>query len=296
MKKSTKVTLIVSAVLMLVGGIVALICLLLEGSLDDVDFYPWMNKGVEIEIENDQIQDILEHSEDLETWDFAGEEIHSLELDIEAGTLYIQSGEDYMVAVENDRNDLRCHVKNGVLTVKETDSIHTLVNWNNVPTIILVIPEGTEMEMAHVTVGAGNVQVQSLQAEIVELDVDAGNVTCKELQVQECCRIDVDAGNVSVYSGQIEGGLEIDVDAGMVSYEGSLARDWKVDCDAGNVEMVLDGVMEDFDYDIEYDLGTVKIGNREFEGMSDQVRLSHGSQNRGQIQCNVGQVEIRFQK
>ena len=38
MKKSTKITLIIAIVLMVVGGTVALVCLLLGGDLDEVSY------------------------------------------------------------------------------------------------------------------------------------------------------------------------------------------------------------------------------------------------------------------
>ncbi|MBP3701543.1 MAG: hypothetical protein J6I64_06620, partial [Lachnospiraceae bacterium] len=177
MEKSTKITCIVAVVLMLVGGIVALVCMVLGGDLDDLKFY------IEIPFQNEQ-QDatdmaaMMDGAENWNTWDFAGEEIHSLDLDIEAGTLSLQQGESWQVLASNGRKGLRCEVKNGVLKIKETDSIYTLLDWsgNSTPHISVTIPgtamEESTLETIHVSVGAGSVQAKDLNAKYVEIDVD----------------------------------------------------------------------------------------------------------------------------
>ncbi len=296
MKKSTKTALIIALVLMLVGGIVALVCMVLGGDLDDLSFYI---RGPYIHVEETdraEQQALLLSDEEAETWTFDGQKIRSLDLDLEAGTLYLQNGDTYKVMVQNGRRGLRCEVKNGVLQLKETDSIHTLLDWsgNHTPTILVMIPESARLETVKVSVGAGNVQAQDLQTKSLDIDVDAGNFSCQQLEIQGRCQLDVDAGSVMIENGQIQGGLQVDVDAGMVSYAGSLEGDWKVDVDAGSVELTLAGVLEDYDYQIEYDLGNVYLDGREYSGMSDEISLDHDAPYRAQIQCDVGQVDVSF--
>ncbi|MBP3700540.1 MAG: hypothetical protein J6I64_01490, partial [Lachnospiraceae bacterium] len=81
---------------------------------------------------------------------------------------------------------------------------------------------------------------------------------------------------------------------GRVTYQGSLEGDWQVDCDAGNVKMELAASMDEYNYQVEYDLGTVRIGSQEFNGMSDQVSLFNDARYEAQIQCDVGLVDVSF--
>ncbi len=298
MKKSTKITLIVALVLMLVGGIVALVCMVLGGDLDDLSFHirgPYIQEQEET-VDGVDLSALLTSDDTVETWTFEGQEIHGLELDLEAGTLHLQNGDTYKVMVQNGRRGLRCEVKNGVLQLKETDSIYTLLDWsgNHTPTILVMIPESARLETVQVSVGAGNVQAQALQTKNLDIDVDAGNFSCQQLEIQGRCQIDVDAGSVMIEDGQIQGGLQVDVDAGMISYAGALESDWQVDVDAGSVELTLAGVLEDYDYQIEYELGNVYLDGQEYSGMSDEVYLDHDAQYRAQIQCDVGQVDVSF--
>jgi len=66
--------------------------------------------------------------------------------------------------------------------------------------------------------------------------------------------------------------------------------------DAGSVEMMLKGSLWDYNYQIEYDMGQVSLGNQEYSNMSDKVSLDHGAQYQAQIQCDVGQVKVNFSR
>jgi len=305
MKKSTKITLILALILILTGGIVALICMVLGADLDDLTFY--IDNPLKQEDNGADPYDpiyAMPGSETADTWTFDKEKIRALELDVEAGTLVIKTTPEDVcrVIVEHGRKGLRCEVKNGVLMIKENDSIHTLLDWDgdSTPQIAVVLPENLVkenlLESIQVTIGAGQVEASGLVSQKLDIDVDAGSFTGVDLAVSDFCEIDVDAGGVNIRGGQIQGGLDIDVDAGSVVYRGTLDCDWQVDCDAGSVEVALAESMADHNYRIEYNLGSVQVGSTEFEGMSDQAYLDNQAFHTAQIQCDVGQVKVSFSR
>ena len=302
MKKSTKITLILAAILMLTGGIMALVCMVLGADWDDLELY-LKNPFQQEEDWNDSF-DIIINSDNADTWTFDDERIVGLDLDIEAGTLMIQYSEDTIcrVIAENGRKGLRCKVKNGVLIIEEDDSIHTLVDWkgDETPYIVVTLPskvvEEELLQSVQISVGAGNVVAKSLVAKSVQMDVDAGAIACEGLWVRGHCDIDVDAGSVTIEKGHVEDGLQIDIDAGQVSYAGYLQCDWQVEVDAGSVTMDLDGSLMDHNYQIQYDLGQVQVGDKVYDGLSDTVNLKHGASHHAQIQCSMGQVNVSFSK
>lgn len=303
MKKSTKITLIVAVVLMLVGGIVALVCMVLGADLDDLTFY--IDNPLKQEDNGADPYDpiyAMPGSEAADTWTFDKEKIRALELDVEAGTLVIKTTPEDVcrVIVEHGRKGLRCQVKNGVLLIEENDSIYTLLDWSgdSTPGIVVVLSENLVkeniLESVQVSIGAGQVEVSGLAAQKLDIDVDAGNFQAEDLTVSGRCELDVDAGGVNIHGGQIQGGLYVDVDAGSVVYQGVLDCDWQVDCDAGSVAMDLTEMMTDHNYRVEYNMGTVQIGSTEFEGMSDQAYLDYQAPYLAQIQCDVGEVKVSF--
>ena len=305
MKKSTKITLILALILMLTGGIVALVCMVLGADLDDLTFY--VNNPLKQEDNGADPYDpiyAMPGSEVADTWTFDKEKIRALELDVEAGTLVIKTTPEdaCRVIVEHGRKGLRCEVKNGVLVIEENDSIYTLLDWSgdSTPRITVVLPENlveeNVLESVQVSIGAGQVEANGLAAQKLDIDVDAGNFHAVELTVSGRCEIDVDAGDVNIRGGQIQGGLNVDVDAGSVVYRGVLDCDWQVDCDAGSVEVALAESMADHNYRVEYNMGSVQIGSTEFEGMSDQAYLDNQAPHTAQIQCDVGQVKVSFSR
>lgn len=304
MKKSTKITLILAVILMLAGGIMALVCMVLGADWDDLELYlenPFKQEQANGSDPYDPLY-AMPGSKAADTWTFDNENIIGLDLDIEAGTLMIQYSEDNIcrVIVENGRKGIRCKVKKGILIIEEDDSIHTLLDWNDTPYIVVTLPskvvEEELLQSVQISVGAGNVVAKSLVSKSVQMDVDAGAITCEGLWVRGRCDIDVDAGSVTIEKGHVEDGLQIDIDAGQVSYGGYLQCDWQVEVDAGSVTMDLDGSLMDHNYQIQYDLGQVKVGDKVFEGLSDTVNLKHGASNYAQIQCNMGQINVSFSK
>ncbi len=306
MKKSTKITLILAVILMLTGGIVALVCMVLGADLDDLKFYIDIPFGQEQDYGADMDDPLgaMSGSEDADTWTFENQEIHALDLDVEAGSLVIQTvaADECQVTVENGRKGLRCEVKNGVLHIEENDSIHTLLDWSgdNTPRIVVALPENMMeeklLESIQVTIGAGQVEVKGLATKKLEIDVDAGSFIGQDLRVDGRCEIDVDAGSVNICGGQILGGLDMEVAAGSVVYRGELECAWEVNCDAGSVEVALAESMADHNYHIEYNLGKVQVGSSKFEGLSDETYLENKAPYLAQIQCNVGQVVVSFSR
>ena len=306
MKKSTKIILIVAVILMLTGGIVALVCMVLGADLDDLIFYVDIPYLLEWDNGADPEDPIYAApgSEGADIWTFEDQELHGLELDVEAGTLILQTAEvnACSVIVENGRNGLRCEVKNGVLHVEENDSIYTLLDWSgdHTPHIVVTLPEKwmeeKVLQSVQVTIGAGQVEATGLISKTLDIDVDAGSFIGVELVVDGRCEIDVDAGSVNIRGGQIQGGLDVDVDAGAVVYRGVLDCDWTVDCDAGSVEVALAESMEDHNYRIEYNLGSVHVGSSEYSGMSDKAYLDNKAPYLTEIQCDVGQVKVSFSR
>lgn len=304
MKKSTKITLIIAVILMLTGGIVALVCVLLGADFRRLDFYVENPFQEEQDSGTDPYDPLyaMPGSQGKKSWTWREEEIRELDLDIEAGTLYIQPGAQWHVSVTRGRKGLRCEAKNGVLTVKETDSLQTLLNCfgNRTPEIVVTFPESVltehSMKSARISVGAGEVQVRNLATGTLEIDVDAGSFTCVDLLVDKHCQIDVDAGSVNIRGGQIRDGLEIDVDAGSVVYRGELVCDWQVECDAGSVEIVLAESMDAHNYRVQCDMGSVQVGATEMEGMSVKKYLDNQASHLAEIQCNVGQVKVSFSR
>ena len=287
MKKSTKITLILAVILMLTGGIMALVCMVLGADWDDLELYlenPFKQEQANGSDPFDPLY-AMPGSKAADTWTFDNKSIFGLDLDIEAGTLVIQYSEDDKcnVIVENGRKGLRCEVKKGILTIEENDSIHTLLDWkgDETPYVVVTLPgkviEEGLLQSVQISVGAGNVVAKSLVSKSVQVDVDAGAFACEGLWVRGHCDIDVDAGSVTIENGCVEEGLQIDIDAGQISYGGVLQCDWQVEVDAGSVTMDLDGSMMDHNYQIQYDLGQVQVGDKVFEGLSDTVNLKHGA-------------------
>lgn len=94
----------------------------------------------------------------------------------------------------------------------------------------------------------------------IDIEVDAGNVTCSGLRVSEL-NIDLDAGNALVEKCMV-GTAAFDVDAGNVEISGSQFGQMRGEVDAGNVTCLLTGSPLDYSMNLNVDLGSIMINGK----------------------------------
>lgn len=325
MKKWIKATIIAAVVLVLIGGIMTIICLTLGARWDDASVRiripgtgHYQHESADLPDRDTELSD-----GDGKVWTPDSGKIRSLELSVDMGEMYVQEGDEYRVEVQNPRDTMRCEVRNGVLIVDEEEGFHFFslgsleLGVNGIraelPIITVTVPEGTVFERLEVSVGAGIIEAESLEAESAQIDVDAGSFVCGDLRVNGKCQFDVDAGSAEVDGGCCgknldldvdAGGLTLlnfdsaavtmDVDAGSIEYSGTIRGSWTADCDVGSITMELDAAEKDYNYAVDSDMGSVQIGSREFSGMSASQDIRNGAEYTAKIDCDMGSVEVIF--
>ena len=139
---------------------------------------------------------------------------------------------------------------------------------------VLVIPKGYEFNEVEIQVGAGVLEAESLTAR--ELDLEGG------------------AGAISINSGKVQE-LDIDVQAGSVVYSGEVGSSLIADCQAGGVELSLKGEPEDFNYELDVNMGSIQIGGQEYSGIEkEKTLISDSAVKKADLHCDVGSIEITF--
>lgn len=69
-----------------------------------------------------------------------------------------------------------------------------------------------------------------------------------------------------------------------------------LDVDAGAVEMTLAGSMKDYNYNMNINAGSVKIGSNEFAGWNYRQKLQHDEAEKEiRLDCDAGRIELKFE-
>ena len=102
------------------------------------------------------------------------------------------------------------------------------------------------------------------------------------------------AGAISINSGKVQE-LDIDVQAGSVVYSGEVGSSLIADCQAGGVELSLKGEPEDFNYELDVNMGSIQIGGQEYSGIEkEKTLISDSAVKKADLHCDVGSIEITF--
>lgn len=118
----------------------------------------------------------------------------------------------------------------------------------------ILIPKDVQIVDLGVELGAGNLELDGIDATNVNIDCGAGNVN-----------------STGTFSGNID-----------------------VDCGMGNVSMYLAGSKADYNFDIDYAMGAINLGGDTSGSIGGEYSIDNGSDKEVDIDCAMGNVDILF--
>lgn len=218
---------------------------------------------------------------------FSGEGI--LELDIEVGGCKFSMEEsadgDFHVEAENTRK-FQGYVSGNTLFIKGT------MKTGSDSEIVLQVPAGFSFERINMELGAGAMELGDMRAKELDLEVGAGQITADSLTVDSLL-VAVGMGEIVIEDMQVN---KLDAQVGMGNFraEGAVNEKVIVECAMGNIDMKLAGSEKDYDYSIECGMGNVQIGGNTYSGLGNEKDIDNDADRKMDVECAVGNIEIRF--
>ena len=151
-----------------------------------------------------------------DTIDLYGD-IDTIEVNMSYAGVTIEYGDDLHVEYNLPEAYVpEIELNDGTLSIKNKNTL-TIGNhgWNDF-TMVIVIPQDTELKTLDVKINAGNIEIEDIPIDNFKVNCDAGNI---ELDNIECT------------------GMDVEVDAGNIEIRDCSITDFKVSADAGNIEM-----------------------------------------------------------
>ena len=139
--------------------------------------------------------------------------------------------------------------------------------------MFISIPQDTEMEEITADVGAGYLEMTGISARKLYVSADAGKA------------------DISGFSAER---LEAECGAGQLVLEGRASEKAKLECGAGEVIYTVPGVREDYNYEMECDVGEIEIGGDSYSGLGVERKEDNGSPHSIEAECRMGRIEILF--
>ncbi|MGI6070505.1 MAG: DUF4097 family beta strand repeat-containing protein [Blautia sp.] len=238
------------------------------------------NIGEEIDRHMDELDHHIDEATDVDRYSNKNgasmaidiSSIQELELDLKYGDVIIEPSEDssFRVEVENvDEDYVKWYQEGDSLKIKG-DS-RKLKNGQ----IFLYVPAGSDFHE-------------------VEIQMDAGAVTAEELVTD---KLDVNIG-----AGVFDGGgqitareTDLEVGAGQITIDELKSDKIELDCGVGQIDLTVDGVQNDYNYEIKCGLGQITIGDDNYTALNKKKEIhTSGSQKKIEANCGMGQIDVEF--
>lgn len=216
-------------------------------------------------------------------------------LEIEAGGCYFlikESGDENFYVEAEKVGKFQAYVQSGTLRVNTTTSEK---KWNELSRsrVTLYIPAGCSFDSAEVSLGAGVLDFPGLRATEASLKVGAGRITSSGMEVSKL-EISVGAGQIELKDMNVSE-LEAAVSVGEMVAKGTIGQSLTAECSMGNVELLLAGAQEDYNFNLSGAMGNVSLGGESYGGIASERRIDNGSDRQIEVECSMGNVSIQFE-
>lgn len=252
--------------------------------------------------------------------------LRNLDLEVGACRMYIKETDDRDVrlAVSGECEDhYRYRIKDGdTLQLVHKDMGHNGIRaiWDEShprgnTRIYLYLPKNAVLNDISIDFGAGKLSAGYLRAKEIEINAGAGKCTFEGLEASEEielsmgagkittgvliakeAKLDIAAGDLDVDDAKVSRYTEATVSMGSAKLKGTFTGELKADCSMGNLKFILDGAEDDYNYDIECGMGTVKIGDKSYSDLADDREIDNGGRSTVEINCAMGTVDVDFTK
>ncbi|ROR27189.1 putative adhesin [Mobilisporobacter senegalensis] len=163
---------------------------------------------------------------------------------------------------------------------------------NRKSSITIFIPENFNGEKINISLGAGEIEIDEISGDEVTFDVGAGRMQVNKLVAYKEADLTVGAGKINIDNIQAEE-TDIECGMGNITIKGVIAGDSNVECGVGQISMYLDGQEEDYNYYIDSGVGNVIINDDEYTFTSSTKKVNDNAEFDFNINCGVGNVTIK---
>lgn len=218
---------------------------------------------------------------------FNGKSPEKMEISANTLALKIVPGEsDAIILSGSNRDKMNCYIEDNCLYLEEKNQKPLQKSGE----IVLTVPESMDWKKIEIDVEAAYVALQNFSAEEMEFSADAGSIEASGLQMKKLI-LSVEAGAITLTDSEAAE-LEADAEAGAIRFSGSITDRVDADAELGNIVLKLSQSKDDFDYEIDSDLGNV-----EFDGISvENSVICNKASGKMNLDSSMGNIEIYFEQ
>lgn len=211
--------------------------------------------------------------------------IESFKIDISNDDIEIKEGEKFEVKTNDP--DVKFYHENSKVKIKTDKTFSWHLSNSSRGTIIIYLPNESNISELDLNLGAGKIDIDKIFVEILLMDLGAGTMTAKEINVYEKATINGGAGNINIYSGTINN-LNLKLGAGNASIESDLTGSNTLTTGVGKLNLGLSRSKDNYKFDISKGLGNIILNDFD---VSEDILIGDG-ETKIKISGAVGNIII----
>ena len=211
--------------------------------------------------------------------------IESFKIDISNDNIEIKEGEKFEVKTNDP--DVKFYHENSKVKIKTDKTFSWHLSNSSRGTIIIYLPNEFNISELDLNLGAGKIDIDKIFVETLLMDLGAGTMTAKEINVYEKATINGGAGNINIYSGTINN-LNLKLDAGNASIQSDLTGSNTLTTGVGKLNLGLSRSKDNYKFDINKGLGNIILNDFD---VSEDILIGDG-ETKIKISGAVGNIII----
>lgn len=184
--------------------------------------------------------------------------IESFKIDISNDDIEIKKGEKFEVKTNDP--DVKFYHENSIVKIKSDKTFSWHLSNSSRGTIIIYLPNEFNISELDLNLGAGKIDIDKIFVETLLMDLGAGTMTAKEINVYEKAAINGGAGNININSGTINN-LNLKLGAGNASIQSDLTGSNTLTTGVGKLNLGLSRSKDNYRFDINKGLGNIILND-----------------------------------
>lgn len=184
--------------------------------------------------------------------------IESFKIDISNDDIEIKEGEKFEVKTNDP--DVKFYHENSKVKIKSDKTFSWHLSNSSRGTIIIYLPNEFNISELDLNLGAGKIDIDKIFVETLLMDLGAGTMTAKEINVYEKAAINGGAGNININSGTINN-LNLKLGAGNASIQSDLTGSNTLTTGVGRLNLGLSRSKDNYRFDINKGLGNIILND-----------------------------------
>ena len=226
----------------------------------------------------------VELYDELKSTKLINDEIKDLDIKLNASELVFKIGDELKV----ETNNKKINVEEKVYKLLISEKKSSLFSKNNNSLLVITIPEEYLFDLVNIEAGAGKIDIEQLNAKVLDFELGAGKVDISKLNVSDKASIEGGAGSVTISSSNINN-LDLDIGVGTFTLHSKLTGKNEIDAGVGTLKINLIDSLDNYNIKVSKGVGSIRLNK---ETIKDKKSYGTGN-NYITIDGGVGDISIK---